>query len=97
MPTGLSCPGPSPHPHSHQLAQILTFLFSISAREREAMEAYMKDRLAAGLIFPSASPAGAAFFFVEMKDKTLRPYIDYQGRNYIMIKNHYRMPLISSV
>ncbi|KAI3374617.1 hypothetical protein L3Q82_021191 [Scortum barcoo] len=70
-------------------------LYSLSAPEREAMEAYINDSLAAGIIRPS-SPAGAGFFFVEKKDKTLRPCIDYRGLNDITIKKRYPLPLISS-
>jgi hypothetical protein len=43
------------------------------------MEQYIEDSLAAGGIRPSASPTGAAFFYVEKKDKTLRLCIDYLG------------------
>jgi len=50
------------------------------------MESYINDSLAAGIIRPSSSPAGAGFFFVEKKDKTLHPCIDYQGLNDITIK-----------
>ncbi len=39
-------------------------LYSLSAPEREAMEKYISDSLAAGLIRPSSSPAGAGFFFL---------------------------------
>lgn len=46
-------------------------IFSLSAPEIQAMEKYVSDSLAAGLISPSSSSAGASFFFVEMKDKTL--------------------------
>uniref|UniRef100_A0AAQ4RF45 Gypsy retrotransposon integrase-like protein 1 n=1 Tax=Gasterosteus aculeatus aculeatus TaxID=481459 RepID=A0AAQ4RF45_GASAC len=38
-------------------------LYSISKPEREAMESYIRDSLAAGLIRPSSSPLGAGFFF----------------------------------
>ena len=60
------------------------------------MEEYIGDSLAAGIIRPSSSPAGAGFFFVEKKDKTLRPCIDYRGLNEITVKNRYPLPLISS-
>ena len=71
-------------------------IFSLSAPETKAMEKYINDSLAAGLIRPSSSPAGAGFFFVEKKDKTLRPCIDYRGLNNITVKNRYPLPLISS-
>ena len=60
------------------------------------METYIEDSLAAVFIHPSASPAGAGFFFVEKKDKTLHPCIDYRGVNNITVKNRYPLPLISS-
>lgn len=63
---------------------------------REAMEKYIHDSLAAGIIRPSSSPLGAGFFFVSKKDKTLRPCIDFHGLNSITIKNKYPLPLISS-
>ncbi len=46
-------------------------LYSLSEPERKVMETYINDSLAAGIIRPSSSPAGAGFFFVEKKDKTL--------------------------
>lgn len=60
------------------------------------METYINDSLSAGLIRPSSSPAGAGFFFVEKRDKTLRPCIDYRGLNDNTVKNCYPLPLISS-
>uniref|UniRef100_A0A3B4X4G4 Ty3 transposon capsid-like protein domain-containing protein n=1 Tax=Seriola lalandi dorsalis TaxID=1841481 RepID=A0A3B4X4G4_SERLL len=71
-------------------------LFSLSSPERQAMEEYIQDSLVAGIIRPSSSPAGAGFFFVEKKDKSLRPCIDYRGLNDITIKNRYPLPLIST-
>lgn len=71
-------------------------LYSLSEPEREAMEKYISSSLAVGLICPSSSPAGAGFFFVEKKDKMLRPCIDYRGLNDITVKNRYALPLISS-
>lgn len=70
-------------------------LYSLSGPEREAMEAYINDCLAAGLIRPFSSPAGAVFSLWRKKDKTLRPCIDFRGLNEITIKNRYPLPLIS--
>ena len=71
-------------------------LFSLSLPEREAMQQYIESSLKTGIIRPSSSPAGAGFFFVGKKDKSLRPCIDYRGLNDITIKNRYPLPLISS-
>ncbi|CAL9698545.1 unnamed protein product [Knipowitschia caucasica] len=71
-------------------------LYSLSAPERQAMDEYISSALKAGIIRPSSSPAGAGFFFVGKKDKSLRPCIDYRGLNNITIKNRYPLPLISS-
>ncbi|KAJ8335367.1 hypothetical protein SKAU_G00387090 [Synaphobranchus kaupii] len=51
--------------------------------EREAMNKYIQESLAAGIIRPSSSPAGAGFFFVGKEDGGLRPCIDYRGINAI--------------
>lgn len=61
------------------------------------MEEYVQEDLSLGHIRPSSSPVGAGFFFVEKKDKTLRPCIDYRELKQITIKDKYSMPLISSV
>ncbi|KAI7791583.1 hypothetical protein IRJ41_025951 [Triplophysa rosa] len=60
------------------------------------MDRYIRDSLQAGLIHRSSSPAGAGFFFVQKKDGSLRPCIDYRGLNDITIKNRYPLPLMSS-
>uniref|UniRef100_A0A3B3HTI1 Uncharacterized protein n=1 Tax=Oryzias latipes TaxID=8090 RepID=A0A3B3HTI1_ORYLA len=52
--------------------------------------------LSAGHIRPSSSPVGAGFFFVQKKDRTLRPCIDYRDLNQITVKNKYSLPLIDS-
>ncbi|KAL0161469.1 hypothetical protein M9458_045194, partial [Cirrhinus mrigala] len=57
---------------------------------------YIHESLEAGLIRPSSSPAGAGFFFVQKKDGSLRPCIDYRGLNEITIKDKYPLPLMSS-
>ena len=43
-------------------------LFSLSRVETAAMDKYQSESLAAGIIRPSSSPAGAGFFFVGKKD-----------------------------
>ena len=60
------------------------------------MENYISESLANGLIRPSSSPVGAGFFFVEKKDKSLRPCVDYRGINNITVKNKYPLPLLNS-
>lgn len=62
-------------------------LYSLSLPEREAMVRYITESLAASFIRASSSPVAAGFFFVEKKDKTLRPCIDYRGLNNITVKN----------
>lgn len=54
----------------------------------------LNNLLSAGLIRLSSSLLGAGFFFVEKKDKTCRPCIDYQGLIEMTIKNKYLLPLI---
>ena len=71
-------------------------LYSLSVPEHAAMEKYITESLAGGLIRPSSSPAGAGFFFVEKKDHSLRPCIDYRGLNDITIKDRYPLPLLNS-
>lgn len=56
-------------------------LFSLSKPECDTMERYVTDSLAAGIIRPSSSPLEAGFFFVEKKNKTLCPCIDFRGLN----------------
>ena len=71
-------------------------VFSLSIPERAAMENYIWESLAAGIIRPSTSPAGAGFFFVGKKDGSLRPSIDYRGLNEITRLNRYLLPLMSA-
>ncbi|XP_023809084.1 uncharacterized protein LOC110017718 [Oryzias latipes] len=54
-------------------------LFNLSGPEKEAMENYIQEALSLHHIRPSTSPVGAGSFFVQKKDKTLRPCIDYRN------------------
>ncbi|KAI3364495.1 hypothetical protein L3Q82_011281 [Scortum barcoo] len=59
-------------------------LYNLTRPEQEAMEGYINDSMAAGIIRPSTSPVGAGFFFfVKKKDSSLRPCIDFRGLNNI--------------
>ncbi|KAK3557454.1 hypothetical protein QTP70_027739, partial [Hemibagrus guttatus] len=71
-------------------------IFSLSSPERTAMDKYINESLAAGIIRPSTSPAAAGFFFVSKKDGGLRPCIDYRGLNKITIRNRYPLPLMAT-
>ena len=71
-------------------------IFSLSRPERAAMEKYLTESLAAGIICLSSSPAGAGFFFVGKKDGTLRPCIDYRGINVMTVRNRYPLPLMDT-
>ncbi|KAJ8346477.1 hypothetical protein SKAU_G00278780 [Synaphobranchus kaupii] len=71
-------------------------LYSLSGPEKLAMEEYIHDSLASGIIRPSSSPVGAGFFFVGKKDGSLRPCIDYRGLNQVTIRNKYPLPLINT-
>ncbi|KAI2642383.1 Transposon Tf2-9 polyprotein [Labeo rohita] len=71
-------------------------LYSLSTPEREAMEKYISDSLAAVHSPFLFSRRGRDFFFVGKKDGSLRTCIDYQGLNNITVKNTYPLPLMSS-
>lgn len=57
------------------------------------MDEYIRGMLVARFIHPSSSVVRAGFLFLEKKDKSLRPCIDYCPKD-IAIKNRYL--LISS-
>uniref|UniRef100_A0A8C7X215 ribonuclease H n=1 Tax=Oryzias sinensis TaxID=183150 RepID=A0A8C7X215_9TELE len=72
-------------------------LYNLSGPEKNAMENYVQEALSLGHIRPSSSPVGAGFFFVEKKDKSLRPCIDFRELNQITVKDKYSLPLLESV
>lgn len=51
--------------------------YNLSRPEQQAMEDYVQESLAAGIIHPLSSPVGVGFFFVGKKDGSLRPCIDF--------------------
>lgn len=68
-----------------------SWLYNLSSPEKETMKNYNEESLAFSIIRPSTSPVGAGFFFVEKKDKSLCPYIDYRGLNKITIQNKFAL------
>ena len=70
-------------------------LLNLSCPAQKAMERYIQDSLAAGLIKPSSSPMGAGFFFVK-KDGSLRPCIDFRGLNIITVKEQVNLSMLSN-
>ncbi|XP_075719814.1 G-protein coupled receptor family C group 6 member A-like [Rhinoderma darwinii] len=61
------------------------------------MSTYVKENLERGFIRKSTSPAGVGFFFVEKKDGSLWPCINYRGLNQSTVKNKLPLPLISEL
>lgn len=68
-------------------------IFPLSEPEL-VLQKYIDDNLKKGFIWPSTSPAGTGLFFVENKDHSLRPCIDYRELNIITMKNRYPLPLV---
>ncbi len=55
-------------------------VYPLSIPERKAMEDYIQEALQQDFIWPSTSLAALSFFFVDKKDRGLRPCIDYRTR-----------------
>lgn len=62
--------------------------------ENRAMDKYIQEALTVGYTRPSMSPTVSGFFFIEKKDGGLRPCIDCQGLNAIMVRYPYPLPLV---
>jgi Reverse transcriptase (RNA-dependent DNA polymerase)/Aspartyl protease len=71
--------------------------FRLSRREREEVEAQVKDGLEKGWIAPSASSYGAPVLFVPKPDGSMRMCIDYRALNNITLKNKYPLPRIDDL
>lgn len=91
-------PKHSPYDHAIDLEEGKQPKFSpiylCSARELQALDAYLRDMLAKGFIRPSTSSAGSPILFVKKKDGSLRVCVDYRELNAITRKNRYPLPLI---
>ena len=72
-------------------------IYTLSAKELEALRDYLDKNLVKEFIRPSTSPAGYPILFVPKKDSKLRLCVDYQRLNVITVKNCYPLPLISEI
>lgn len=79
------------------LTDIMIVLFASFVETNSTNTRKQSQVLKAGIIHLSSFPAVAGFFFVDKKDGSLRPCIDYCGLNDITVKNCYPLPLINSV
>ena len=63
----------------------------------EILKTYIENNLANNFIKPSKFFAGAPIFFEKKSIKNLQLYIDYQGFNNLIIKNHYFLSLVKKL
>ncbi|KAK1791643.1 hypothetical protein P4O66_013645, partial [Electrophorus voltai] len=68
--------------------------YPLSQEKEWAMDQYIKEALEQGYSHPSTSPAPARVFFVKKKDGGLRPCVDYQGFNKLLLQYPYPLPLV---
>jgi hypothetical protein len=69
----------------------------MSVDELKLLKEYIDDNLKKGFIRPSKSPIGSLMLWVPKKDRSKRPYVDYQALNNITIKDQYALLLINEL
>ena len=68
-------------------------IYSLTPKENEALDEFIKENLRKGYIRPSNSPQASPIFFVPKKDPNdLRPCEDYRYINEWTIKSAYPLP-----
>ena len=72
-------------------------VYLLSREEREEVQAFVKDQLRKGYIWPSKLPQMSPVYFVAKKNGTWRIVQDYQHINQWTIKNRYLLPLIADI
>ena len=60
-------------------------MYSLKQVKLEMLKTYIKANLASDFIKPSKSLAGTLIIFIQKKNSSLRPYINYQELNNLMI------------
>ncbi|KAJ2926197.1 hypothetical protein H1R20_g10898, partial [Candolleomyces eurysporus] len=94
---------PASRPYDHKIDLKPEFIpkigktYSLSPKETDELDSFLKENLEKGYIEPSQSPQAAPFFFVAKKDGSLRPCQDYRYVNEFTIRNAYPLPLISDL
>ena len=74
-----------------------TPIYKLSPLEDKTLKKHLTEAMDKNLIRVSKSPFGAAVFFVEKKDGSLRLVTNYWALNAVTIKNRYPLPLISEL
>ena len=72
-------------------------VYPLSPPEQKELDAFLKENLETGRIWPSKSPMSSLVFFINKKDGSLRLVQDYRALNVITVKNKYLLPLISEL
>ena len=72
-------------------------IYKLTSLEDKMLKEHILDALDKGLIRNSRAPWGAAIFFVQKKDGSLRLVTNYRALNAVTIKNRYPLPLIDKL
>ncbi|KAI9034720.1 reverse transcriptase family protein, partial [Aspergillus affinis] len=72
-------------------------LYRYSAKELEAIKAYLVENLQKGFIVPSAAPFGSPVLMAAKPGGGLRFCVDYRKLNSITKKNRYPLPLMDEL
>jgi hypothetical protein len=84
---------PAHHPWDHTIDLIPgktiknSGIYRLMPSESAALKEYITEHLRKGYIRPSSSSMASPFFFVDKKDRKLRPVQDYRKLNDITVKN----------
>src|SRR5215472_10029379 len=72
-------------------------IYPLSLVERQELDNFLNENLAAGKIRISKSPFASPILFTKKKDGSLHPVEDYRKLNDITVKNRYPLPLIGEL
>ncbi|KAK1794914.1 hypothetical protein P4O66_010105, partial [Electrophorus voltai] len=72
-------------------------IYPLFQEEEQAIGQYIKEALQQAYIRSSTSLASAGVFFVKKRDGRLRPCVDYQGLNKLLVQYPYPLPLVPAL